>query len=317
MRARQRNPQALAHTITTRHWDLISNAPIHGVRRTKVVFARSGPERTVVTDTVAAWTLSRAFALFTALVLMALLAFLLAGCSAARPLKGGGSSSVITRPGQTNQATLKQPENPNEASRQTVQSQRTLEYVLPAGTAISLEDGTAKASQQAPIAPRSSTSDPPVALRTQTRQPQSPTSPPGSLALLAEPMPVRVSATDRTETSIGAAQKDAAREWAAKAASVQPVMWAGIIMMTVVAGVLAYFGWWTKAGLAVAVGVAMIVLAQTLPAHGTLILLAGLGVFALAALLVLYAYYKGQLDQNHNGIPDFLEPRSPSPAAKA
>ena len=126
-------------------------------------------------------------------------------------------------------------------------------------------------------------------------------------------MPVRVSATDRTETSIGTAQKDTAREWAAKAASVQPVMWAGIIMMTVVAGVLAYFGWWTKAGVAVAVGVAMIVLASALPSHGTLILLAGLGVFAVAALLVLYAYYKGQLDQNHNGIPDFLERAGKTP----
>ena len=54
-------------------------------------------------------------------------------------------------------------------------------------------------------------------------------------------------------------------------------------MMTAVAGALAYFGWWTKAGVAVAVGLAMIVLAGTLPAHGTLILFAGLGVFALAA----------------------------------
>ncbi len=128
-------------------------------------------------------------------------------------------------------------------------------------------------------------------------------------------MPVRVSPSDRTETTIGAAQKDTARELAAKAASIQPVMWAGILMMTVVAGALAYFGWWTKAGVAVAVGLAMIVLAGTLPAHGTLILLAGLGVFALAALLVLYAYSKGQLDQNHNGIPDFLERGGKTPAA--
>ena len=85
-------------------------------------------------------------------------------------------------------------------------------------------------------------------------------------------------------------------------------------MMTAVAGALAYFGWWTKAGVAVPVGLAMIVLAGTLSAHGTLILLAGLGVFALAALLALYAYSKGQLDQNHNGIPDFLERGGKTPA---
>ena len=29
--------------------------------------------------------------------------------------------------------------------------------------------------------------------------------------------------------------------------------------------------------------------------------------FALAALLILYAYHKGLLDKNNNGIPDFLE----------
>jgi hypothetical protein len=41
----------------------------------------------------------------------------------------------------------------------------------------------------------------------------------------------------------------------------------------------------------------MVVLAQTLPDHGTVILLGGLGVFGLVALLALYAYHKGQLDQ--------------------
>jgi hypothetical protein len=84
-------------------------------------------------------------------------------------------------------------------------------------------------------------------------------------------------------------------------------MWAGLVMMTIVAGILIYFGWWTKAALAVVIGGGMIALAQTLPEHGTLILLSGLALFALAALLVLYAYYKGQLDRNNNGIPDLLE----------
>ena len=118
---------------------------------------------------------------------------------------------------------------------------------------------------------------------------------------------MRLVARDRTETSIGGAQKDTVREWASKAANMHPVMWAGIAMMTLVAGVLVYFGWWTKAAVAIGVGLGMIVTAQTLPDHGTLILLGGLGVFAVVALLVLYAYYKGQLDKNNNGVPDFLE----------
>jgi hypothetical protein len=106
---------------------------------------------------------------------------------------------------------------------------------------------------------------------------------------------------DRTDSTIGAAHRD--REWAAKASQMQPVMWTGIAMMTIIAAVLGYFGWWTKAALAVVVGAGMIVLAQTLPEHGTAILLAGLGVFGLIALLVLYANHKGQLDKDRNGIP--------------
>ena len=46
----------------------------------------------------------------------------------------------------------------------------------------------------------------------------------------------------------------------------QPMVWAGVIMMTLVAGALLYFGWWTKAGLAAAAGVAIIVLAKLIPA---------------------------------------------------
>jgi hypothetical protein len=54
----------------------------------------------------------------------------------------------------------------------------------------------------------------------------------------------------------------------------------------------------------------MVVLAQVLPDHEGMILLGGFGVFGQVAALILYAYYKGQLDQNHNGIPDFLEKKT-------
>jgi branched-subunit amino acid transport protein AzlD len=84
-------------------------------------------------------------------------------------------------------------------------------------------------------------------------------------------------------------------------------MWAGIGMMTLVAGAFVYFRWWTKAAMALAIGLGMIVLAQMLPDHGPLIFFSGFGVFAVAALLVLYAYHKGQLDKDGNGVPDFLE----------
>src|SRR5206468_2925106 len=130
-------------------------------------------------------------------------------------------------------------------SRQTVQSEQTIEYVLPPGSAVEvggpgLQPISATAEQTAGA----------TGGRTQAH------------IILEKAMPVRVLAKDRTETSIGAAQTDTAREWAAKAASMQPVMWAGLIMLTIVAGLLAYFGWWTKAALAVGVGLGMIVLAE-------------------------------------------------------
>jgi hypothetical protein len=229
------------------------------------------------------------------LLLALVLPLFWSGCFEPRAQKGGGATSLISRPGHTNAVTLAQPENPNQPSRQMVQSEQTVEYILPAGTAIALGAGRSELGDR--VEDRLS------------RTPDSglPSSAPPAVAILASPTPVRCVTKDRTETSIGGAQKDTAREWAAKAASVQPVMWAGIAMMTVVAGVLVYFGWWTKAALALGIGVGMILLAQTLPAYGTAILLGGLGVFGLAALLVLYAYHKGQLDQNHNGITDFLE----------
>ena len=172
-----------------------------------------------------------------------------------------------------------------------MQSEQTIEYVLPAGTELRVADARWEPEDREPA---------PANCHVAATQPS-------TIAIVNRPVPVRVIAKDRTDTRIGGAQKDTVREWASKAANMQPVMWAGIAMMTLVAGVLVYFGWWTKAAVAMAVGLAMVVLAQTLPDHGTMILFGGLAVFAVAALLVLYAYHKGQLDKNNNGIPDVLE----------
>jgi hypothetical protein len=292
--------QARPTTARERRWVLFNNGCIHGIQHSELLVVRSVPHRSVVQDTVAVFTISKTFGFTAGLAVVVVLVLLLTGCSIPHPQKGGGATSTISRPGHTNSATLAQSENPKEPSRQTVQSEQTLEYVLPAGTAVSLGDRSSE------IGPRTANSHlPSIQPEPQTSIFELPSSPP--MAILARPVPVRLVAKDRTETSIGGAQKDTVREWAGKAANMKPVMWAGIAMMTLVAGVLIYFGWWTKAAVAIAVGVGMVVLAQTLPDHGTVILLGGLGVFGLVALLVLYAYYKGQLDQNHNGIPDFLE----------
>ena len=77
----------------------------------------------------------------------------------------------------------------------------------------------------------------------------------------------------------------------------------------IVAAAFAYFGWWTKAAIAGAVGVGAIVLGQALPGNESKIILGGVVAFALLALLVLYVYHKGKLDRDGDGIPDFLQTR--------
>lgn len=229
-----------------------------------------------------------------------LIVALFLGCEAPRPQKGGFAATSLTRPGFTNSVTLNQSENPKEPSRQSVESEQSFEYVLPPGTQIF----PAGADSSLPILLQNG-----FAFSDETGSPMSQRH--GGFVRVDRPVPIRMLSKDRVETSIGGSQKDTLRELAAKAAALRPVLWVGIILMTLVAGTLIYFGWWTKAGVALAIGAAMIVLSQALPDHATLIMLAGLGLYALTALLVLYAYHKGQLDQNHNGIPDALEKSLP------
>ena len=308
MKTKQTKPT----TARERRWVLFNNGCIHGIQHSELIVVRSVPHRSVVQDSVAVFTISKTFSFIAALAVVVMLLLLLTGCSIPRPQKGGGATSTLSRPGHTNSTTLTQSENPKEASRQTVQSEQTLEYVLPAGTIVPLSAPESVGTTDHGPKTRDQ------GLRTTGLQDHRTTGPVAGqgaselarthdFAVLDRPVPVRLVAKDRTETSIGGAQKDTVREWASKAANMHPVMWAGIAMMTLVAGVLVYFGWWTKAAVAIGVGLGMIVTAQTLPDHGTLILLGGLGVFAVVALLVLYAYYKGQLDKNNNGVPDFLE----------
>ena len=113
-------------------------------------------------------------------------------CGTVTPQRGGHASTIINRGGQTNSVTLEQSENPKEPSTQLVHSEQTTEYVLPPGTAIQVGQGSPNSASQ--------------------------------VALLEKPVPVRIVARDRTETRIGGAQKDTVREWASRAAAMQPVL---------------------------------------------------------------------------------------------
>ncbi|MFO1501624.1 MAG: hypothetical protein U1G07_25130 [Verrucomicrobiota bacterium] len=209
--------------------------------------------------------------------------FLAAACRTPLPQRGGLASTQINQSGHTNAASLIQSDNPKQPSRQRVESEQTIDYLWPAGALL-------------PVEPR-------TPLRSTNLEPGAAVGP------LLQPVPVRIVARDRTDTSIGGAQLDSIRDWASKASGLRPVMWAGIGMMTVVAGLLVYFGWWTKGAAAFGIGLAMVVLAQALPQQGTSVLLGGLVTFALLALLILYVYHKGQLDRSPS--------KGPSPGAAA
>src|ERR1051326_8649244 len=260
-----------------RRWLVFNNGCIHGVQHSELVVVRSSPNRSIVHDSVAVFTISKTFTFITVLAVVTALVLLLAGCQVPRAQKGGSASTIIRRAGQTNTVTLTQSDNPKEPSQQKVQSEQTIEYVLPAGTAVGLSleeprgvDRTSKLEERVSRTPNSDLLSPYPAPRTPNSDLLSANS-----YLLSRPMPVKHVIKDRTETQIGGAQKDTLREWAAKARAMQPVMWTGVGMMTVVAGVLVYFGWWTKAAVAIMIGLAMVALAGTLPDHGTMILLGG------------------------------------------
>jgi hypothetical protein len=311
-------PRRKRYVAREGQWTFFNNGAIRGFQHSELTVVRTRPRESFALDRVGVLRLSKPLLLILAAAIGVALILLLLGCASIKPLKGGSASNTFARPGHTNSASLSQPENPKQRSHQTTETRESIEYVLPAGTAFAVgPTPTLAGVPQHPPSPRtappSSALAPPPAESLLLGASDSPAA---ARAVIPAPMPVRVITTDRAETTLGGAQADTARELGAKLANMQPVMWAGIAMVTIVAGAFAYFGWWTKAALAFGVGVAMIILAQEVPDHGLLIAGGGLGLFAVLALLVLYSYFKGRLDQNGDGIPDFLQnlPKEPPKA---
>src|ERR1051326_8475279 len=127
-----------------RRWLVFNNGCIHGVQHSELVVVRSSPNRSLVHDSVAVFTISKTFTFITALAVVTALVLLLAGCQMPRAQKGGSAATIISRAGHTNKVTLAQSDNPKEPSQQKVQSEQTIEYVLPAGTVLGLGDGSSK-----------------------------------------------------------------------------------------------------------------------------------------------------------------------------
>ena len=153
------------------------------------------------------------------LLTLTVVAALLAGCASSRPLKPGVAKIQSTAPSSGAQfaSELKQPENPAQSAAQNFERTTETELPLPAGTKVQETVTTPDARQ--PAAP------PVVKERT---------------IVLTEPTVQTTRTVEKAGTTIGAAQKDTARELGAKLSSLKGIVWVGVAMFLFGLATLAY-----------------------------------------------------------------------------
>jgi hypothetical protein len=157
------------------------------------------------------------------------LALLVTGCAGPRPLKGGKATTTRSQAGLIQQ-TVAQGENAQQPSKQDQETIRVRTYTLPAATRV--EQGAvpvpaqtaAPARTSAASAGRSSLAPQPSHLA----QPSTLNSQPSTSYILSAPMPVIEREETRARTELGAAQKDTARDLAAKLSSLKGIVWVGV-----------------------------------------------------------------------------------------
>jgi hypothetical protein len=118
--------------------------------------------------------------------------------------------------------------------------------------------------------------------------------------------------TEKVHTEIGAAQKDVAREMAAKLGSLRPVMWVGILVLLFgIASFHPYLralvGSVTTSVIITVAGLGMIVLPSLIVGNEILILGVGLGAVVLYWFSHRHGKLQGIVDANKNGIDDRKE----------
>jgi len=120
--------------------------------------------------------------------------------------------------------------------------------------------------------------------------------------------------TEEVHTKIGAAQKDTAREMAAKLGSLRGVVWVGVLVFLF--GVASFVypplklivgGSVTTSAVIAAAGLAMIVLPTLLVGHELLILSVAAGAAGLYWFSNRHGKLQGLVDANKNGIDDRKE----------
>lgn len=234
-----------------------------------------------------------------------LLIVAVSGCRL-KPLKPGTTGVRTSAAGMT--TTLKQPENPAQASALNVEETTTEEFVIPAG-ALSI-----------PV-PGTNTS-PRVPVPGQTANSSQPGTPPNLLNWYVysdKPVTMKRTTVRKAGTTIGAAQKDTAREVAARLAAVAWISWVGIIVALF--GVATFTPWLQVLAFPIRVRIGIVALGLGLTFAPMII--AGNEKWILAAAIVgaavwfgwekiatmihERAYLKGVVDANKNGVDDRVE----------
>ena len=224
-------------------------------------------------------------------VLLCSVAVLLTGCMT-RPLRPGTAKIASSAPstGAQFSSELKQPENPAQSAAQNFERTTETSLPLPAGTRV--QERSVTRDEKKPEAP------PVVTQRT---------------IVLSAPAVQTTRTVEKAGTTIGAAQKDTARELGAKLASLKGIVWVGVVMFLFGIATLAYpplraiIGSVTTSVAIIVGGIAMMIL-PTLIVGNELLILGG-----VAALVGgwFFAHRHGRLrgfvDANKNGVDDRLE----------
>ena len=158
------------------------------------------------------------------------LALLLTGCAGPRPLKGGKATTTRNQAGLIQQ-TVAQGENAQQPTKQDQETIKVRSYTLPAATRI--EQGPVPVAAPAPV--RSADKNVRAPSRAQPSSELSTLPPPqdsyggqATAYVLSAPMPVGEREETRARTELGAAQKDTARDLAAKLSSLKGIVWVGV-----------------------------------------------------------------------------------------
>ncbi len=213
------------------------------------------------------------------------------GC-VTRPLRPGTATIKSTAPSSGAQFTseLKQPENPAQSAAQNFE--RTTETTLPLPAGTKVEERTNTRDEKKPEAP------PVVTEKT---------------IVLSAPVVQTTRTVEKAGTTIGAAQKDTARELGAKLASLKGVVWVGVMMFLFGIASLAYpplraiIGSVTTSIAIILGGIALMIL-PTLIVGNELLILGGVAVVVGGWFLAhRHGQLRGMIDANKNGIDDRLE----------